>query len=95
MTRMTRYVPVAAAVQAARQMTDHQLRDAVFCGSPTWALAAIALGRRTPPDLAGRQSAYCIPHTLPWHRLAARRRESRLRALLTRAERVASSSFKE
>jgi len=89
---MTRYVPVAAAVQAARQMTDRELRYAVFCGSPTWVVAAIALGRRTPPDLAGNRSAYCIPHTLPWHRPAAHRRERRLRALLTRAERVASSS---
>ena len=80
------------AIETARGMDDYALRDAVFWGSWQYLLAAIALGRRAPADLAGRRSAYCIPRTLPWWGAALIRREQRLRALLPRAIELARRS---
>ena len=81
------------AMQEMPKLSDCQVRNFVFHGSFIWLIAAIRQGRRTPPDLAGRRSGYCVPQTLPWDSNRTKRRAYRLLRLIgydrTQAEALA------
>ena len=73
---------VKKAIEEIYCKTDYQVRDLVFYENFAYLVAAIRLGRRTPPDLAERTSSYCVPQAMPWHPEREQRRSQRLRALV-------------